>query len=100
MNKSLDAFNTIVDMFNEYANKPNDIGEFFKFTTACQKVEKALKALEIIKSHIISPEYDVSGVYMERHIGLVEPYYEIKLREGVMCCLSQDEYDLLKEVLK
>lgn len=64
------------------------------------EIDKKLKALEMIKLHIISPEYDTSGIYVERHLGLVEPYYEIKLREGVMCCLSPYEYYLIKEGLE
>lgn len=67
---------------------------------AVDEIDKKLKALEMIKFHIISPEYDTSGVYVERHLGLVEPYYEIKLREGAMCCLSQEEYDSVKEGLE
>lgn len=36
----------IVEMFNKYANKPNDIGEFFKFTKAHEKVKQALLKAE------------------------------------------------------
>lgn len=97
MEKTLDSFNTIVEMFNQYANKPNDIGEFFRFTTACQKVEKALKALEIIKDKQVdtlwltdSDDKSLDG-YNEM---MLDSMGAKRYKE-----LTQDEYDLLMEVL-
>ena len=87
MSKGLDAFNTIVDMFNEYANKPNDIGEFFKFTTACQKVEKALKALDTIKEKKVDT----------RILLLVDSLYKYNNFDSIKRIeLTQEEFDLLR----
>ena len=97
MSKALKALESIRERVNT-----NDYGfcdPDAKMDAECDVIEKALKALEIIKTHVISPEYDASGIYVERSIGLGEPCYEIKLREGAMCCFTQEEYDLLKEVL-
>lgn len=67
---------------------------------AVDELERKLEALEIIKSHIISRDCDTSGIYVERKQGYFEPYYEITLREGAMCFLSEKEYQLLKEELE
>jgi len=42
----------IIDTFNQYANKPDDIGLFFKFYDAHKQLEKALEILEILKNHL------------------------------------------------
>lgn len=67
---------------------------------AVDELERKLEALEIVKSHIVSPENDSSGIYVERKQGYYEPYYEITLREGAMCFLSEKEYGLLKGELE
>ena len=56
---------------------------------------KELKAFEIIKNHIISREHYTSGIYFEKD----GDYYEIKLRNGADCFFTEEEYELLKEVL-
>ena len=61
--------------------------------------EKKLKALEIIKKHILSRDMDTSGIYLEFHNGHYEPYYTIEIKEGIKQIVSPEEYDLLKEVL-
>ena len=49
--KSKEALQFIIDTFNQYANKPNDIGLFFKFCEAHEQVKKDLEALEKIKKN-------------------------------------------------
>lgn len=91
MGKILDSFNTIVDMFNQYANKPNDIGEFFKFTIACQKVEKALKAFDTIKEKKV----DTRILLLTDALYKYNNFDHIKRTE-----LTLEEFDLLKEELE
>lgn len=91
MDKILDSFNIIVDMFNEYANKPNAIGEFFKFTTACQKVEKALKAFDIIREKRV----DTRILLLTDALYKYNNFDHIKRME-----LTREEFDLLKEELE
>lgn len=43
---SKDELEFIIETFNKYANKPNDIGLFFKFCEAHEKVKKDLERLE------------------------------------------------------
>jgi len=62
-------------------------------------IEKELKALELIKGHIINRDMDSSGIYLEYHFGHYEPYYTIEIREGIQQVLSIEEYNLLKEAL-
>ncbi len=57
------------------------------------ELEKELKAIAIIKEHIISPKYDLSGIYVEKN----GDFYEIKLRNGANCLFTEDEYNSLKE---
>lgn len=64
-----------------------------------QIIEKSLKALEIIKKHILNRDIDTSGIYLEFHNEHYEPYYTIEIREGIKQIVSPEEYDLLKEVL-
>lgn len=63
------------------------------------KIEKELKALEIIKKHIVNKDLDTSGVYLEYCLGLFEPYYSIEIKRGANQIITEKEYDLLKEVL-
>lgn len=60
---------------------------------------KKSQAVDIIKKHILNRDMDTSGIYLEFHNGRYEPYYTIEIRNGVKQIVSQEEYDLLKEVL-
>ena len=62
-------------------------------------IERELKALELIKGHILSRDMDTSGIYIEWHYGHYEPYYTIEIKEGAKQIVSKEECDLLKEVL-
>lgn len=62
-------------------------------------LQKKLKALEIIKTHILNRDMDTSGVYLEYHSGFYEPYYTIEIKEGVKQVVTQEEFDSLKEGL-
>lgn len=117
MSKELEAFNIVVEMFNQYADKPNHIGEFLKFTNACQDVEKALKdkeeidtilntgggiwaengivakklkALDIIKTKKVDTEklWLVENAYAYNNFGKVH-----------VIPLTDEEFDLVKKVL-
>lgn len=61
-----------------------------------KQAEKELKALKIIKQHIISPKYDRSGIYVEKN----GDFYEIKLKNGANCLFTEEEFKPLEEVFK
>lgn len=63
------------------------------------ELEKELKALEIIKEHILDRNMDTSGIYLEYHTGYYEPYYTIEIKDGVKRIVSLEEFKLLKDVL-
>ena len=64
------------------------------------ELEKELKALEIVKGHILNRDMDTSGIYLVfQSGGHYEPYYTIEIREGIKQVLSIEEYELLKEAL-
>lgn len=87
MNKGLKALNDIRELVNrvEYASKiPNINNEL-------DTIEKELKALEIIK------EYGINVDYFKRHCDIeYDDEFNIYRIEEI---LTQEEYDLLIEVL-
>ena len=66
-----------------------EIKEYVELTYNFNSIEKILKALEIIKDCCIVAEYPV----LEE-----ENKYELAFCKKI--CISKEEYDLLKEVLK
>ena len=85
--EALEEISLLVDVRKEHINKYLNI------------IEKELKALEIIKKHIVNEDLDTSGVYLEYCLGLFEPYYSIEIKRGANQIITEKEYDLLKEVL-
>lgn len=59
-------------------------------------VEPYKQFINIIREHIISPNYDLSGIYFEKN----GDYYEIKLKSGAQCLFREKEFDLIKKVFK
>lgn len=56
---SKEALEFIIETFNKYANKPNDIGLFFKFCEAHEKVKKDLDELEELKKIMGTPIQEI-----------------------------------------
>ncbi len=74
--------------------------QFYTYTKEdVETIENELKALEIIRKHIVNEDSDASGVYLEYCLGLFEPYYSIEIKRGANQIITEKEYDLLKEVL-
>ena len=67
MSKSLEALEFIIDTFNKYAQKPNDIGLFFKFCEAHDKVLKDLERLETLEkeNQKLKKDYNLLDTTME-----------------------------------
>ena len=90
--EKLKAQDKFVDEVWKSADLPN-------YSKEAREKNKKLKALEIIKKHILNRDMDTSGIYLEFHIGYYEPYYTIEIREGTKQIVPLEEYDILKEVL-
>ena len=54
-----EALQLIIDTFNQYANKPDDIGLFFKFCEAHEQLEKDLEELEQYRKVMCKPVLDL-----------------------------------------
>ena len=59
-----------------------------------------LQILEVLKEHFVNRDNDTSGIYFEKHLGYYEPYYQIKLKDGIKLTLTETEFNLIKEWLK
>lgn len=62
--------------------------------------EKQKQILEVLKEHFVNRDNDTSGLYFEKHIGYYEPYYQIKLKDGIKLTFTETEFNLIKEWLK
>ena len=85
---SKESLQFIIDTFNEYANKPDDIGLFFKFCGAHEQVKKDLEILDILKCYI-EVEYDNS-----------DGTYWLKVGKYGRTLIDKEKYNALKEWLK
>lgn len=84
MNKGLEALNTIRHIHDMECGEDESINKDFDI------IEKELKALEIIKNKDVDVEY----FKIKKDKGSLEDY-NVRLYDE----LTQEEYDLLKEVL-
>ena len=94
MTKELEALNTMVDMFNKYAIKPNELGEFFKFTNANKIVETALKRLEEYDNLI--KEYDIKPTEIREAF----VFYKMKKEDKIIADFIREHYKLGNDINK
>lgn len=79
--------------------KEKGINELFAIDESkVLEIVKKAQAFDIVKKHILNRDMDTSGIYLEFHNGHYEPYYTIEIRNGAKQIVSQEEYDLIKEL--
>lgn len=86
--ESKEALQYIIDAFNKYANKPEDIGIFFKFCDAHRKVKQDLEVLDLLK-YFIQVEYEKA-----------DDTYWIKLGKYGGTLTNKETYEKIKNWLE
>ena len=87
MSKELEALEIIKNAPTIYVGFPSDV--YTRCSFECKAIEKALKALEIIKRLVDFNVYEMQGSY----------YLTTGNNYRGQIHITQEEYDLLKEVL-
>ena len=90
MSKALKALERIKNAPTIYVGLASDI--YTRYSFECKEIEKDLKALEIIKTKKV----DVNWLYREKTLEGYNFAYEGTNESHL--CLTQEEYDLLKEI--
>ena len=91
MSKGLEALKHLEDKF-----RTSSWAKEMDFTCACFEIEKSLKALEIIKEKRVSIDLLLICFETKKPV----KYYNESLLAYNSGKLTQDEFDLLKEILK